>query len=74
MSASRRPVPRIALSLDEAAASLGVSRSHFYERIYPDLRVVYSGRKRLVPVGELERWATENAVRPLERPPVGSRP
>jgi hypothetical protein len=29
----------------------------------PTIRLVRLGRMRLVPVGELERWLTENAER-----------
>jgi excisionase family DNA binding protein len=45
---------------------IGVSRSHFYEHVAPELRVVRSGRRRLVPVTELERWLERNAARGLE--------
>lgn len=41
------PVPRVALTFDEAAAALGVSLSHFRRRVAPDLRVV---RSALCPV------------------------
>ncbi|MGI9100773.1 MAG: hypothetical protein ACR2H2_20185 [Solirubrobacteraceae bacterium] len=30
-----------------------------------ELRVVRCGRRRLIPVGELERWLDENATRAL---------
>jgi excisionase family DNA binding protein len=58
-------LPRLALSVDEAAATLGVSRDYFDEHIRHDLRVVRRGRKILVPVGELERWLAANASLPL---------
>ena len=51
-----RNVPRLTLTPDEAAAALGVSRDFFDEHIRSELRVVYKGRRRLVPVRELERW------------------
>jgi excisionase family DNA binding protein len=60
------PVPRIALTPAEAAAALGVGPDFFEEHVAPELRLVRRGRKRLVPVGELERWTTENAERVLE--------
>lgn len=64
MSQRRSPdVPRVALRPEEAAASLGVSRAHFFDRILPQLRVVRSGRSRLIPLRELERWVEENAER-----------
>jgi hypothetical protein len=58
-----RAVPRIALRPDEAAASLGLGRSAFYERVMPELRCVTVGRARLVPVVELERWCEREARR-----------
>jgi excisionase family DNA binding protein len=56
------PVPRTALTIEEAAASLGVSLSHFRRHVLPHLRVIRSGSCRLVPVAELGRWASENAT------------
>ena len=32
----------------------------------PELRVVRRGRRRLIPVRELERWLEENAARVME--------
>jgi excisionase family DNA binding protein len=56
----------LALTLDEAAASLGVSRDYFDEHVRPELRVVVRGRRRLVRIGELERWLAENEARALD--------
>src|SRR5688572_28577762 len=50
--------PRLALSPDEAAVALGVSRDFFDQHIAHELRVVRRGRRRLVAVAELERWLT----------------
>lgn len=60
------PIPRICLTPAEAAASLGVGVSFFYETIAPELRVIYRGRKRLYPVAELEQWAHKSAGYPIE--------
>ena len=59
-------VPRIALTPAEAAAALGVGPDFFDANVAPELRIVRRGRKRLVPVSELERWTAENAGRVLE--------
>jgi excisionase family DNA binding protein len=56
------PVPRIALTREEAAAALGVSLSHFERHIQQELRLVYSGSVRLVPIRELEAWAERTAT------------
>jgi excisionase family DNA binding protein len=61
-----RPVPRLALSLDEAAAALGCSRDYFDEHIRPELRVVRRGRRVLVSTVELSRWLDSASARALE--------
>jgi hypothetical protein len=58
-------IPRIALTPVEAAAAIGVGPDFFDANVAPDLRLIRRGRKRLVPVSELERWTTENASRAL---------
>jgi hypothetical protein len=60
---SARVVPRIALRPDEAAVSIGLSRSAFYSDVLPELRTVMVGRSRLIPVAELERWLDREARR-----------
>ena len=52
---------KLALSPVQAAAALGVSRDFFDQHVLPELRVVRRGRRRLVPVRELERWLDEQA-------------
>lgn len=54
---------RLALSPDEAAEMLGVSRDYLDEHILPDLRAVRRGRRILIPLSELERWLDRNAER-----------
>jgi hypothetical protein len=58
-------IPRIALTPPEAAAAIGVGPDFFDANVAPELRLVRRGRKRLVPVSELERWTAENAERTL---------
>ena len=60
------PIPRLALTREEAAASLGMSLDSFERHVQPSLRMCRLGRMRLVPVTELERWLDENAQRTLE--------
>lgn len=49
--------PRLLLTVDEAAASLGLSRSSVYALIRADeIRVIHSGRAVRIPVVELEAW------------------
>ena len=56
------PVPRIALTREEAAASIGVSLPHFERHVQPHLRLIRSGGCRMVPVRELEAWADREAT------------
>jgi excisionase family DNA binding protein len=62
--AGRARVPRrLALSKSEAAAALGVSVDFLECHVMAELRIVRCGRRRLIPLGELERWLDENATR-----------
>lgn len=54
--------PRLALTIDEAARSLSISRDHFERHVMPDLRIVRSGRRKLIPVRELDRWLDQHAI------------
>jgi hypothetical protein len=59
------PIPRLALTRDEAAASIGMSLDSFERHVQPHLRMLRLGRMRLVPVRELERWADAIAERAI---------
>ncbi|MGI8513500.1 MAG: helix-turn-helix domain-containing protein [Solirubrobacteraceae bacterium] len=52
----------MALTVEEAAAAVGCSPSHFKRHVQPELRIVRSGSARLVPVAELEQWADRTAT------------
>ena len=52
---------RLAFSKAEASAALGVSVDFFEQHVMPELRIVRRGRRRLIPLAELERWLSENA-------------
>ena len=59
-------VPRVALTRAEAASSLGISVDSFERYVQPEIRVIRRGRMRLIPLGDLERWADENAALTLD--------
>jgi len=68
MSVARKlavSIPRFALTPSEAAAAIGVGPDFFDANVAPHLRLIRRGRKRLVPVSELERWVAENAEMPM---------
>jgi excisionase family DNA binding protein len=58
-----KPGVRLAVSPDEAATVLGVSRDYFDEHVIGELRVVRRGRRILVALAELERWLDRAAAR-----------
>jgi hypothetical protein len=58
-------IPRIALTPPEAAAAIGVGPDFFDANVAPQLRMIRRGRKRLVPVRELERWVADNVEMPI---------
>jgi hypothetical protein len=60
-------VPRVALTRAEAASALGISVDSFERYVQPEVRVIRRGRMRLIPVGDLERWADENAALTFDR-------
>lgn len=64
--AAERELPRLAVSKLEAAGMLGVSVDFFEQHVMPELRIVRLGRRRLIPVRELERWLDREASRALE--------
>lgn len=53
---------RLALTPDEAAVALSISRDTFDRYVRDELRLVRVGRKVLVPVRELERWLDNAAT------------
>jgi excisionase family DNA binding protein len=61
----RPPAPRTALSLTEAAASLGLSEEAFDEHVRPELELVRVGRRVLVPLAALEAWLASRAEPPM---------
>jgi excisionase family DNA binding protein len=56
---------RLALTPEEAAATLSMSRDTFDRYVRDELRLIRVGRKVLVPVRELERWLDRSAARTL---------
>lgn len=59
-------VARLALTANEPAAALGVSRDFFDEHIAPELRCVRRGRMKLYPIAELQRWLEREAALTLD--------
>ncbi len=64
--ADTAPIPRLALSREEAAAAIGMSLDSFERHVQPTLRLIRLGRMRLVPISELGRWLDDNAQRTLK--------
>lgn len=51
------PVPRVALTRQEAADSIGVSLDSFERHVQPHIHLIRLGRMVLVDVAELREWA-----------------
>jgi len=66
-SVQTAPIPRVALTREEAAAAIGMSLDSFERHVQPDVRLIRRGKLRLVPVRELERWCEESAEHTLPR-------
>jgi hypothetical protein len=66
MSVPRRAetVPRLLLTRREAAASLGMSLSHFQRFVQPNLSCVYCGQLRLYRPSDLERFVEGSLSEP----------
>jgi excisionase family DNA binding protein len=54
-------LPVLALSINEACAALGITHDLWKEHVADEVRMVRLGRRRLVPVAELQRWLAEHA-------------
>jgi len=61
------PIPRLALTREEAALSLAMSLDSFERHVQPTIRLVRLGRMRLVPITELERWLEQHAGHTINR-------
>ena len=62
--------PRVALTIAEAAAAIGISESSFRRYVLPNLRVIQAGpRLTLVRINELDRWAERREA--LTQPDLG---
>jgi hypothetical protein len=59
--------PALALNVEEACSALGVSWDVWRAHIEPDVAIVRLGRRKLIPVAELERWLSAHASRVLEQ-------
>ena len=57
-------LPRLLLTRDEAARSLGMSLRHFQRHVQPSLPCVYCGQLRLYRLSDLDRWVDAEACPP----------
>ena len=62
---SPESVPRLALTVAEAAESIGVSRRWFEEHALPTLACVRHGRRILIPTAALTAWLERESARRL---------
>lgn len=65
MAPRRETRAQLALSIEQSAEALAISRDSFERHVMPDLRLVRIGRRIVVPVSEIERWMQSHAAIPL---------
>jgi excisionase family DNA binding protein len=53
--------PILALSVEQACEALGVSWDTWRVHVEPDVRLVRLGRRKLIPVSELQAWLDRHA-------------
>jgi hypothetical protein len=53
--------PALALTVEQAHLALGISWDTWKAHVEPEIRLVRLGRRKLVPVTELQRWLDANA-------------
>ena len=61
LAAKKLRAPALALSVEQACDALGVSWDTWRAHIEPDVRLVRLGRRKLIPVSELQAWLDRNA-------------
>ncbi|MFT5093474.1 MAG: hypothetical protein ACKVII_26900 [Planctomycetales bacterium] len=54
-------VPRLCLSVFEAAKSVGLSEKHFREEVLPCIPHLRVGRRIVIPVDGLREWLSEQS-------------
>ena len=57
----------LAVDVNGACRLLGVSWDYWAEHVASEVRIVRKGRRKLVPIAELERWLAENSTAVLDR-------
>jgi excisionase family DNA binding protein len=60
-TARKRSAPALALSVEQACEALGVSWDTWRAHIEPDVPLVRLGRRKLIPVSELQAWLDRHA-------------
>ncbi len=59
-------VPKMALTIDEACNALGISWDLWDTYVKREVKIIRLGRRRLVPVVELEKWIAAHAAALLD--------
>jgi excisionase family DNA binding protein len=61
LSDRKQSAAALALSVEQACEALGVSWDTWRAHIEPDVRLVRVGRRKLIPVSELQAWLDRHA-------------
>jgi excisionase family DNA binding protein len=60
-TARKQSAPALALSVEQACEALGVSWDTWRAHIEPEVPLVRLGRRKLIPVSELQAWLDRHA-------------
>lgn len=58
---AEKSLPRLGVSIREAAKSVGVSEKHFRQALLPQIPHVRLGRRVIIPVDALRQFLAEHA-------------
>ena len=61
LTVQNRSAPALALSVEQACEALGVSWDTWRAHIEPEVPLVRLGRRKLIPVSELQAWLDRHA-------------
>ena len=57
--------PALALTVEQAAAALSASWDTLHAEIEPELKIIRLGRRKLIPVSELQAWLERHSEKVL---------
>jgi hypothetical protein len=53
--------PALGLTVEKACAALGIGYDFWRDHVEHEIRIVRRGKRKIVPVSELQKWLDKNA-------------